>query len=394
MFDRLNGQFARAMVWRGREEQDLWFAFGEAQTFPTLQAARDLLSRLPLTGDESGIRPRCFATIAFDPDGADDQSIWTGFPARSCWLPAIQLCLRGNSAQVFRCGDGLGIPLDEPESADTGSAATACIASRRAHTSPAEWEDQIYAIQRRIQAGDIEKAVLARVDSLSGTTPWPVPAILQRLTAPASAEFAFAVRYGHSIFLGKSPERLFRVDGMRVETESLAGTASVENPPPRTLLHSDKDALEQSVVTRFIRRELQPLCEDGLRQEPVAVKDLSYARHLHTRIHGTLRSAVSLDNLLSALHPTPAVCGEPRDAARRLIQSLEPLPRGLYSGALGWVDGQSADFAVGIRSALLRERDAWLFSGAGIVAGSDPVNEWEETALKMRPMLSALGCER
>jgi len=101
---------------------------------------------------------------------------------------------------------------------------------------------------------------------------------------------------------------------------------------------------------------------------------------------------VDLLDLAAALHPTPAVCGVPREAALRELALCEPFDRGWYAGALGWVDGAGeGDLVVGLRSALLRDGSAWAFAGCGIVAASDPDAELVESELKLRPVLEALG---
>ena len=122
------------------------------------------------------------------------------------------------------------------------------------------------------------------------------------------------------------------------------------------------------------------------------IRPLANVQHLVTPARGRLRAGVSPDMLLAALHPTPAVCGLPRDAARDWIARLEPAPRGLYAGALGFVDARAAEFAVTIRSAVISGTRAVVFGGAGILEDSDPLEEWNETSWKMRPLLSALGC--
>lgn len=95
--------------------------------------------------------------------------------------------------------------------------------------------------------------------------------------------------------------------------------------------------------------------------------------------------------IIEALHPTPALGGDPQDVAMRLIGELEPVPRGWFAAPIGWIDGAlNGQFAVAIRSAVTQHDRAWLYAGAGIVAQSDPRQEWDETALKFRPMLGAL----
>ena len=111
---------------------------------------------------------------------------------------------------------------------------------------------------------------------------------------------------------------------------------------------------------------------------------------MHTPIHAQLKVASGLLPLADTLHPTPALGGDPRHIALGLIRQLEPIPRGWYGAPVGWLDAQlDGQFAVAIRSAVAQESRVWIYAGAGIVARSQAQAEWDETALKLRPMLDA-----
>ena len=114
--------------------------------------------------------------------------------------------------------------------------------------------------------------------------------------------------------------------------------------------------------------------------------------HLATPIHAHLAEARSAIELAGLLHPTPAVGGEPIDAAGAAIAELEEMDRGWYAGPVGWMDvTEDGEFCVALRSALLRDRHAHAFAGAGIVAGSDPAAELAETELKLEAILPLLA---
>jgi len=140
-----------------------------------------------------------------------------------------------------------------------------------------------------------------------------------------------------------------------------------------------------------IRRRLAPL---GLQLEtPVepTLRKLANVQHLHTPVRAALPETVRLLDVLARLHPTPAVGGSPREAAVARIRELEGFSRGLYAGALGWLNARGGgEFFVGLRAALIDGASARLFAGAGIVAGSSPVQEFSETELKFRAMADAL----
>jgi isochorismate synthase EntC len=111
-----------------------------------------------------------------------------------------------------------------------------------------------------------------------------------------------------------------------------------------------------------------------------------------TRISGSLDDGLGLADVVDSLHPTPAVCGTPRDLARRLIGEMEGFDRGLYAGALGWMDlDGNGEFDVAIRCGLINQCDALLFAGAGITAASDIDVELTETRNKFEPLLNAIS---
>jgi menaquinone-specific isochorismate synthase len=182
-----------------------------------------------------------------------------------------------------------------------------------------------------------------------------------------------------------------------LETESLAGSAprgvsaSEDAMLGGELLRSEKDRREHKLVFDSICRRLQPL---GLTlefpSEPV-LRKLANVQHLSTPLRATLPENVRLLDVLSRLHPTPAVGGSPREAAVPKIREIEGFSRGLYAGALGWLNARGGgEFFVGLRAALVDGVTARLFAGAGIVAGSSPEKELAETELKFRAMEEAL----
>jgi menaquinone-specific isochorismate synthase len=251
---------------------------------------------------------------------------------------------------------------------------------------------------RRIEAGQFEKIVLARAQDVRADQPLHPLEMLNGLRErfPDCYAFSFAQGGGTS-FIGASPERLVRVSKGVLETEALAGsarrgaTASEDAALASALLHSEKDGREQQQVLDDIVARLTPL---GLKLEfPTRpqLRRLANVQHLHTPVSARLPEGVRLLDAVAALHPTPAVGGSPRDAAVARIRELEGFPRGLYAGALGWLNARGGgEFFVGIRSALVEGATARVYAGAGIVAGSTPEKEFAETELKFKAMLDAL----
>ena len=155
------------------------------------------------------------------------------------------------------------------------------------------------------------------------------------------------------------------------------------------MLASDKDRSEHSLVVDDIAVRLRPFAETlDVPVEPL-LERFATVQHLATPITGT--GDVRMLRLIEALHPTPAVGGTPRSEAMAFIAKIEGIDRGWYSGGIGWADPRGdGEVSVALRCALTRGDEAVLFAGNGIVAGSDPVAEVEETRLKFRPLLDLL----
>jgi menaquinone-specific isochorismate synthase len=250
-----------------------------------------------------------------------------------------------------------------------------------------------------IAAGTVKKIVLARVQEVKTGAPLHPLRLLNGLRERFPECYSFSVANGRGqSFIGASPERLVRVSKGVLETEALAGStrrgagASEDAALGAALLSSEKDLREQRHVLDSIARRLGPL---GLAPEfpgkPV-LRKLANVQHLHTPVSASLPEGVRLLDTVACLHPTPAVGGTPREAAVGLIRELEGFPRGLYAGAIGWINSRGGgEFLVGIRSALVEGAGARLYAGAGIVSGSDPRRELAETELKFRALRDALG---
>jgi menaquinone-specific isochorismate synthase len=205
------------------------------------------------------------------------------------------------------------------------------------------------------------------------------------------------VGVGDRAFLSATPERLLRVEGRRVETEAVAGTrprasgAATDAGLRDALLASEKDRREHAYVCAAVAAALALLTEELDGDREASALTLANGLHLYAGLRGTLRPGVSALDVLRALHPTPAVGGTPAEAALAAIRRMEPFDRGLYAGPVGWVGREAAELAVGIRSGLAHGRTLDLFSGAGLVAGSDPAAEWAEVEHKIGDFLRVLG---
>lgn len=201
--------------------------------------------------------------------------------------------------------------------------------------------------------------------------------------------------------VGGTPELLVSKQGNKVFSNPLAGSARREADPQldrnaaELLLRSDKDRREHLMVVEAILDNLSPYCSQLSAPQLAQLQTTEFMWHLGTKIEGTLRDPeVSSAELAACLHPTPAVGGYPGDTAQDIIRRLEPFDRGFYAGALGWTDARGdGEWYVTLRCGEVIANRITLYAGAGIVAGSDPQAEAEETSAKFAALLNALGID-
>lgn len=245
----------------------------------------------------------------------------------------------------------------------------------------------------------LHKVVIADVMDVVADVPFDCGRSLQALRQnhPDCTIFSIGNGLGQS-FIGASPERLLSIRENQITTDALAGSAPRGTTPNldrqlgQTLLNSEKERYEHRVVVEFLLAQLRSL---GLKPQYAAAPQLMrlfHIQHLHTPISADFAChLISPLEVLSRLHPTPAVAGTPRQQACQLIQQYETFDRGLYAAPLGWIDTDgNSEFIVGIRSALIDGRKARLYAGAGIVSGSQPDKELAEIKLKLQSLLNAL----
>lgn len=261
--------------------------------------------------------------------------------------------------------------------------------------APEFWRDEIVGAARdRILAGELQKAVFARELLLTTDKPLDPAVIIGRLRA----RFGSAILFNVNGFLGATPELLVARAGDVVSAHPLAGTAprgadaAADALLAAELLASTKNQWEHRITIEWLLDTLLPFCSYVDAEPEPSILTLANVHHLGTKVEGRLSTpADSVLSLVEALHPTPAVGGNPRDTALRLIDELEHADRGLYAGPVGWVDGAgNGSFAVAIRSAHLEGNQARLFAGVGVVGGSDPAAELAETRSKFEALMSAL----
>ncbi len=255
-----------------------------------------------------------------------------------------------------------------------------------------QWLESVAAAVDLIEAGKMEKVVLARDYALWSKSPFdPV-----RLLAHLESRFPDCYIFRVAGLVGASPELLVRRVDLTVTSHTLAGSAPRSDEPAederlgKELLASDKDLREHASAASSVGAVLREICETLEREAEPSLMRLANVQHLGTRFEGRLREPLSALNVAGRLHPTAAVGGTPTAVAVEMIRQLEQMDRGRYAGPVGWMDSRGdGEFAIALRCAELSGARARLFAGAGIVAGSLPEAELEETRIKLLAMQSA-----
>lgn len=334
-------------------------------------------------------RPRVIGGMRFTPGGSSDAG-WQPFPDAMFVLPQRQVLERDGGAWLTAFGTA-------PDPAGGAPPSTVTLPNRLTATARPgreEWIARVDEALGDIAAGRYEKVVLAHAMDLELSERMSLIDVVHTLRAENPDCFVVAMQPNRdAVFLAATPERLVQRSGDTVTTDALAGsndrgdTTAADERRSSALIESEKDRQEHHLVVKSIRDDLEQFGGD-VRIGERGVARLRSVHHLHTPIVATYDDVPHVLELVSALHPTPAVGGLPRQAALEAIERLEAVDRGWYAAPLGWVDpAGNGTFAVGIRSARVSGEEARLFAGAGIVAESDPAAEWEELTWKYRPIL-------
>jgi menaquinone-specific isochorismate synthase len=308
--------------------------------------------------------------LPFDPDAVGELVV-----------PARVRGVRDGRAWVTEIGPG-----------ESSAAVAVSPPTRFQVAAPRTRDDWCVAVERAlaaIDAGQLEKVVLAREVLIEADTAFDAHEIVRGLVAHQPGSFVYASEG----FVGASPELLVRRTGDVVESRPVAGTTVADSDEALlALAASVKDTREHRFVVDGIVDVLDPRCRELHRDAVPEVAVFGPVAHLATPVRGRLTApAPSALDLARLLHPTPAVGGTPRRAALDAIRELEGFDRGRYAGPVGWVDARGdGEWAIALRGAELDGARARLVAGAGIVAGSDPEAEWAETQAKLEPMLRAL----
>jgi menaquinone-specific isochorismate synthase len=383
------------------------------------EKAKQLFHQAILRSDMQRVGPMLFGGFSFRDDFAPDNT-WSVFNPAYFVLPHFQLAVidgeswltinalvpwdeepEASVPQLLEALDARRATLQAVETSEL-SRSTRPVATNLNYPMPySAWEQIIESATQRMRDTALDKVVLSRVCEIRFEQRVDVDSALDYLNGQYADcyRFLFEPRPFHAFF-GATPELLADVDGHSLTTMSMAssirrGSSALEDERLANQLMTDpKERYEHELVVKALKKRLAGFSESlEIPAQPSVVK-LSNIQHLYTPIRGKLDRPDGVLPLVEALHPTPALGGSPRQLAMEFIREAEPVPRGWYAAPIGYLDHDlDGVFGVAIRSAVSQERRVWLYAGAGIVADSVPHNEWDETALKFKPILNALDLE-
>lgn len=390
------------MFWSQPDQQLTFAAVGSARVieaspghrFAALaRVRRELFEELDIDSLEAHNMPRLVGGFAFAETTSAHGPPWDAFGIGRLVLPEVLVLSDGHGVRAITIGD-----VDLSAAIDTSARQTTDhqVPQDLDTTSCPAYLDLVERSLQAIGEGMFDKVVSARVLSFPANVDCGL--VLDNLRSSFPDCATFAIGAGEDTFVGASPERLLKVSEDGIATAALAGSKprgandQADVALAMELFQSQKERAEHAYVVDAIVDGLASL---GLEVEVPTqpeVLQLRSIQHLYTPI-SVVDSGPDLDavEVVGSLHPTPAVAGSNK-AAVSWIDENEGIDRGWYAGPVGWVDlAGNAEFRVALRSGLIAQGSVHLFAGCGIVEGSEPQTELDETVTKLRPMLNALG---
>lgn len=256
------------------------------------------------------------------------------------------------------------------------------------------WRQKVAQALASIANNQMSKVVLTRTTSIRTARDIPVHSLLNKWQQARQNAYSFMLQLGEQHFIGHSPERLFRRQGSHLTTDALAGTVKLDTPNALAQLHKDPKLIhEHAVVADYIQQQLQGVSKTVVRGQTKSMA-LRNIAHRHCTLNAQLKPSTSTTDVIEQLHPTPAVGGFPRQSALDYL-AVNECHRDWYAGGIGiigrWRQSHYSDFSVAIRSALVNGNKMTMFTGVGIVDGSDADEEWLELDGKLASVLGALN---
>jgi len=400
-------------------QESIRAGYGSAAEWQT--AGPDRLRRLGAAGrrlrhdwhhadpDETGVN--AFAMLGFAATADPAPMIEDHLPNALLWVPEIGVrtddgegaivlsaalpVAREHLADVWQRALERLIPaLYQPVS---GPLMAATLGRDFAEPDRGGWGELVQEALAEIDRGAFEKVVLSRRLDVTGTRRFDLGRLIGALSCLFPSCKIVNLRRNGSSFVAATPERLLRQQGTALEVDAIAGTAGRAEDAARdaalakALAASDKNLREHRFVIDAIREALGPCCNEIEVPTRPDVMQLSNAQHLWSPMRARIPPDLDVLDLAELLHPTPATNGQPRRETQEWLRQREPFARGWYTGAAGIVEPDlSGELWVLLRCARVCGNRAELYAGAGIVAGSDPGSEWDETEAKLGAMLTAL----
>ena len=405
--------------WQNREKTMTLVGLGHAHTiqnnakndrFDAVEAEWKCLTKNCVKG-QAALQPILFGGFTFDPQNSVNGE-WTDFPEAYFALATYQLVLRDNKAYVSIHLIAQASQAEQQFEAlrkerdhliDAAQVAQVQMYAKPEITSYFEpYKDPYLAsidqVTALIKAKQAAKVVIARSLALQFKEQVTSPQVLAQIIDEQPESYLFGLEWHDLLFFGASPERLVKVESGRAYSSCVAGSIQRGKTPEedeaygQSLLNDPKNGGEHQYVVDMIAETFRKNCVEMKIPDGPRLLKIRDIQHLYTPVEGQLNDEATILQLTKHLHPTPALGGVPRTEAMSAIRKYEPMNRGLYAAPIGWLDAEgNGEFAVAIRSAALIKDKAYLYAGGGIVADSEPQSEYEETLVKFRPMLRALG---
>lgn len=367
--------------------------------------------REALIKEEQDMEPVLFGGLSFDPENRTE-SEWSTFPSAYFVVPSFQLMIKngktsilinyvsenGDAVEEFdRLRDERDRLIHIAQVEEFGPMAKPEVMAIE-EIGKDRYMNTVAGVTKKIKAGDAEKVVIARSIKLHFENDVSSVTALHHISNEQQESYHFGLQKEDSLFFGATPERLIEIENGRAYSACVAGSirrgksAIEDRMLGEDLLNDRKNREEHQYVVNMITHVFDTYCTDITIPKMPKLMKIRDIQHLFTPVEGQLDQGIDIFSLVKALHPTPALGGVPTDVSLEMIRHEEGMNRGYYAAPIGWTDtAGNGEFAVAIRSGLLKNNQAYLYAGGGIVADSEPNEEYEETWVKFRPVMRALG---
>lgn len=356
--------------------------------------------------DETNEFPLICGSMKFTVEHSEDE--WKDFKDSDWFVPEFLLVEKNGSKNLFYNSNNQNVSLKKHTDKfasklesllsiqENAEVKTPNILSSKG-VSPKDkkkWKALILETLDKMLEQNISKIVVSRrVDLvLSGELNWDD--ITKYFAEHYPDCYIFIYHSSNSTFFGATPERLIKIQDKRITIDALAGSIlrgkndEEDKKFESEMLTSPKLNHEHDLVVHQLKKAISKYVTKIVANK-IPFKKLRNIQHLHTLLESELIPDTSIFELIEAIYPTGAICGEPKDKALSLLKKIEDHKRGLYSGIIGYLNlADEGEFFIGIRSALHRENKLFVYAGGGIVEGSNPEIEFEETDLKLRAILN------